>query len=174
MTYLVSEKMLVAHQHWQHFFIEFLKNCSTSLMRNIIFVVGFIACCTVLSKRLCPLCNIGVSPPVMLANGKPRIPLWLSWQKFIGKQLHVSAEWNLNVLLSDLCLGCADYTVDRNPTVLTQHFSWFYSVSQEKFRDQDVDGMIILRWIFRKWEGVVGTGWSWFRIGTGGGCLWVR
>jgi hypothetical protein len=23
-------------------------------------------------------------------------------------------------------------------------------------------------------RGVVGTGWSWFRIGTGGGHLWVR
>ena len=23
-------------------------------------------------------------------------------------------------------------------------------------------------------EGVVGTGWSWLRIGTGGGRLWVR
>jgi len=32
-------------------------------------------------------------------------------------------------------------------------------------------GRIILRWIFRKWEGVVGTGWSWLRIGTGGGHL---
>jgi hypothetical protein len=40
--------------------------------------------------------------------------------------------------------------------------------------DQDVDGRIILRWIFRKLEGVVGTGWSWLRIGTGGGHLWVR
>ena len=37
--------------------------------------------------------------------------------------------------------------------------------------DQDVDGRIILRWIFRKLEGVVGTGWSWLRIGTGGGHL---
>ena len=34
--------------------------------------------------------------------------------------------------------------------------------------DPDVDGRIILRWIFRKWEGVVGTGWSWLRIRTGG------
>jgi hypothetical protein len=34
-------------------------------------------------------------------------------------------------------------------------------------RDPDVDGRIILRWIFRKWEGVVGTGWSGLRIGTG-------
>ena len=35
--------------------------------------------------------------------------------------------------------------------------------------NQDVDGRIILRWIFRKLEGVVGTGWSWLSIGTGGG-----
>jgi len=41
------------------------------------------------------------------------------------------------------------------------------------WRDQDVDGRIILRWIFRKLEEVVGTGWSWLRIGTGGGHLWV-
>ena len=26
----------------------------------------------------------------------------------------------------------------------------------------------------QKWEGVVRTGWSWLRIGTGGGHLWVR
>ena len=37
--------------------------------------------------------------------------------------------------------------------------------------DPDVDVRIILRWIFRNWEGVVGTGWSWLRIGTGGGPL---
>ena len=35
----------------------------------------------------------------------------------------------------------------------------------------DADGGIILRWIFRKWEGFVGTGWIWLRIGTGGGHL---
>jgi len=35
----------------------------------------------------------------------------------------------------------------------------------------DADGRIILRLIFRKWEGVVGIGWSWLRIGTGGGHL---
>ena len=34
-----------------------------------------------------------------------------------------------------------------------------------------VDGRIILRWIFRKWGVRVGTGWSWLRIGTGGGNL---
>jgi hypothetical protein len=42
------------------------------------------------------------------------------------------------------------------------------------WEDQDVDEKIILRHIFRRLEGVVGTGWSWLRIGTGGGHLWVR
>ena len=36
--------------------------------------------------------------------------------------------------------------------------------------DPDVDGRIILRWIFRKWERVE-TGWSWLRIGAGVGHL---
>ena len=42
---------------------------------------------------------------------------------------------------------------------------------RDHWGDPDLDGRIILRWIFRKWEGVVGTGWSWLRIGTGGGHL---
>jgi hypothetical protein len=33
-----------------------------------------------------------------------------------------------------------------------------------------VDGRIILRWMFSKMEEVVGTGWSWLRIGTGDTC----
>jgi hypothetical protein len=44
-------------------------------------------------------------------------------------------------------------------------------VKDNHWGDPDVDGKIILRWIFGKWEGVVGTGWSWLRIGTGGGHL---
>jgi hypothetical protein len=34
-----------------------------------------------------------------------------------------------------------------------------------------VDGWIILRWIFRKWDVGVWTGSSWLRIGTDGGHL---
>ena len=48
------------------------------------------------------------------------------------------------------------------------------TVHRDHWGDPDVDGRIILKWIFRKWEGVVRTEWSWLRIGRGGGHLWVR
>jgi len=51
---------------------------------------------------------------------------------------------------------------------------WGNLRERDHWGDQDVDGRIILRWIFRKLKGVVGTRWSWLRIGTGGGHLWVR
>jgi hypothetical protein len=34
--------------------------------------------------------------------------------------------------------------------------------------DSDVDGRIILKWIFRKWDVGVWTGLGWLRIETGG------
>ena len=37
--------------------------------------------------------------------------------------------------------------------------------------DPDVDGRIILRWIFRKWDVEAWTGLIWFKIGTGDGNL---
>jgi hypothetical protein len=50
-------------------------------------------------------------------------------------------------------------------------FWWGSRRERNHLGDPDVDGRVILRWIFRKWEGVVGTGWSWLRIGIGGGHL---
>ena len=42
---------------------------------------------------------------------------------------------------------------------------------RDHLEDSGVDGRIILRWIFRKWDVEVWTGSRWLRIGTGGGHL---
>jgi hypothetical protein len=44
-------------------------------------------------------------------------------------------------------------------------------MERDNWLDTGVDGGIILRWIFRKWNVAVWTGSSWLRIGTGGGYL---
>ena len=53
-------------------------------------------------------------------------------------------------------------------------YSGFWS-GELKERDHlegpGVDGRIILRWIFRKWDVGAWTGSSWLRRGTGGGHL---
>jgi len=37
---------------------------------------------------------------------------------------------------------------------------------RDQLGDPGVDGNIILRWIFRKWDVTVWTGSSWLRVGT--------
>ena len=41
----------------------------------------------------------------------------------------------------------------------------------DHFEDPDTDGRIILKWIFKMWNGGVWTGYVWLRIGTGGRLL---
>jgi hypothetical protein len=42
---------------------------------------------------------------------------------------------------------------------------------RDHLEDPDIDGRIILRWIYRRWDVVAWTGSMWLRIGTGGGHL---
>jgi len=48
-------------------------------------------------------------------------------------------------------------------------FMWRNLREGDKLEDPGVDGRIILRWIFRNCDMGVWSGWSWLRIGTGGG-----
>jgi hypothetical protein len=47
-------------------------------------------------------------------------------------------------------------------------FGWGNLRERDHWGDPRIDGRIILRRIFRKWKGVVGTGWNLLRIGRGG------
>jgi hypothetical protein len=48
---------------------------------------------------------------------------------------------------------------------------WVNLRERDHWGDPGVDGRIILRWIFRKWDVGVWTGLGWLRMETGGGHL---
>jgi len=50
-------------------------------------------------------------------------------------------------------------------------FWWGSLRERDQLEGLGIDGRIILRWIFRKWDGAVWAGFIWLRIGTGGGHL---
>jgi hypothetical protein len=50
-------------------------------------------------------------------------------------------------------------------------FWWGNPRERDHWGDPAVDGMIILRWIFRKWDVGIWTALNWFRIETDGGHL---
>ena len=96
----------------------------------------------------------------------------------------VTGEWRKlhNEELNDLC--CSPNIV---PLIKSRRIRWAGHVARvgkrrgvyrvlvgilkerDHLGDTDVDGRIILRWIFRKEDVRLWTGSSWHRIGTGGG-----
>jgi hypothetical protein len=83
----------------------------------------------------------------------------------VPKPSTFEVEWAIKKLKSHKSPG-----IDQIPAELIKEGGRTICYLRERadWRDQDVDGRIILKWIFRKWEGVLGNGWSWLRIGTDG------
>jgi len=50
-------------------------------------------------------------------------------------------------------------------------FVWGNLRERAHLEDPYLNGMIILRWIFKKWDVKAWTGSSWLKIGAGGGYL---
>ena len=60
------------------------------------------------------------------------------------------------------------FSTDGGRGWVSTGFWWGNLRDRDHLEDPGVDGMIILRWIFRKWDLGAWTGSSWLRIRTGG------
>jgi hypothetical protein len=147
------------------------KNLKIKIYRNIILPVVLYGCeawsLTLREERWLKVFENRVLRKVF---GSKRDEVTGEWRKLYNEELN-----DLSVLLTQYCAGGK---IKKNEMwrvwgrgEMCTGFWWGSLREGDHWGDPDVDGRIILRWIFRKWEGVVGTGWSWLRIGTGGGHL---
>jgi hypothetical protein len=66
------------------------------------------------------------------------------------------------------------FNFKQNLWYLKLHINYtskYINLAAIRMQKLGVDGRIILRWIFRKWDGGTWAGLIWCRIGTGGGHL---
>jgi hypothetical protein len=102
---------------------------------------------------------------------------------FEPKRLEITGEWRKlhNEGLNDLCslpnivrviksrrLRWAGHVARMGRGEVCTGFWWGNRSGRDQWGDPDVDGTIILGWIFRKWDVGVWTGLGWFRIGIRG------
>jgi hypothetical protein len=89
------------------------------------------------------------------------------WRKLYNEELHDLYSSPIIVQVIKSRMRWAGHVVRLGEERACLGFWW----GNLRERDRGVDGRIILRWIFRKWDVGVWTGSGWLRIEAGGGYL---
>jgi hypothetical protein len=94
------------------------------------------------------------------------------WRKQRNEELNdLYSSPNIVRVVKSRIMRCSGHVGHMGRGEAYSAFCWGNLREKYHWGDPGIDGRIILRWIFRKWDVGVWTGLSWLRIGTGGGQL---
>ena len=106
----------------------------------------------------------------MLGPKRDKIPE--EWRKLNnGKLNDLYSSPNIVRVMKSKIMGWAGRVALMGREEAYTGFWWKKLRKRDHLEDPGVDGRIILKWIFRKWDVEAWTGSSWLKIGTGGGHL---
>ena len=94
------------------------------------------------------------------------------WRKLHNEELNdLYCSPNIVLVMKSRRLSCAGHVARMGERRGVCRILVGKPEGKRPLGNRGVDGGIIFRWIFRKWNARVWTGSSWLRIGTGGGHL---
>jgi len=104
--------------------------------------------------------------------GSKRDEVTEKWRKLNNEELNdVCYSSNIIRVIRSRKMRWDGYVACMGEIKMHIGFWWGNLRKRDHFEDPVVDWRIILRWIFRKWDGGAWNGLIWFRIGTSGGRL---
>ena len=148
------------------------KNLKIKIYRTIILPVVLYGCETwSLILRVDHKVRVSESRVLSRIFGPKRDGVTGEWRKLHNEKINdLYSSPNIVRVIKPRRVRWAGHVARMEGEVCTR-FWWGNLRERDHWGDQDVDGRIILKLIFRNWEGAGGTGWSLLRIGTGGGRL---
>ena len=104
--------------------------------------------------------------------GSKRDEVTGEWRKLHNEELNdMYCSPDIIGVIKSRRMRCVGHVARMGKGEVYTEFWWGNVKEIHHLEDPGIDGTIILRHIFRKWDGGARTGSIWLRIGTGGGHL---